>query len=168
MQIRLSLITLLAVCVLSGCDGEKRPAGFPPIFPCEITITQGGKPLEGALVRLMPEGTSSWVIGGNTNASGTATIRTDKYAGVPAGTFKVTVSKIYETPTQIQKPAETGTTFAEWEAWRAAMDAEKRPRYKHVKEEFENVDQTPLSITITKGKNKETFDLGEAVEILLD
>jgi len=166
MQIRLFIITLLAVCTFSGCGKEQRPAGFPPLYPCQITITQGEQPLEDALVRLLPEsGSFAWGITGKTDAHGTAKISTHtNYPGAPEGTFKVCVSKIYETPSAFPQPAKDAP-YEDWEAWRGQTNSEQRPKYQLVKPEYDDVKLTPHSISITKGKNKAAFDVGEAVRI---
>jgi len=167
-QIRTFILSIFVVCAFSGCGKEERPAGFPTLYPCTITITQEEKPLDGALVRLVPEsGSSQWIVSGKTDASGTAKLSTHaKFAGAPEGTFKVCISKIYETPSQFPPPAKDAP-YEEWEAWRAQSNSEQRPKYHHVKPEYDNVKATPHSITITKGKNRQTFDVGEVVEIII-
>jgi hypothetical protein len=166
MPIRTLIISLFVVCTISGCSKEQRPVGFPTLYPCQITITQGGQPLEGALVRLMPEsGKSEWVISGKTDAGGVAKVSTHgKFSGAPEGTFKVCVAKTYETPSQFQPPKEDAP-YEDWEAWRGQVNSEKRPRYHLVKPEYDDVRRTSHSIVVVKGKNRQTFDVGEAVEI---
>ena len=166
MLIRTFIITLLVVCVFSGCGGPQRPAGFPDLFPCDIKVTQEGEPLAEAVVRLLPEsGTNEWIISGKTDAYGIAKISTHaQFAGAPAGTFKVCVSKLYETPSQFEPPADSAS-YGEWQEWRDKTMAEKRPRFSLVKPEFDDIAKTPFSITVSKGKTRETFDVGEAVRI---
>jgi len=168
MQTKLLIITLLAVCVLSGCGGPARPAGLPTLYSCEITITQGGQPFEGALVRLLPDsGTFEWVISGNTDSSGIAKLVTHaKYPGAPEGTFKVLVSKTQLTPSKYPQPDDSAPQ-SEWEQWKEQAGSEKRQKVRYVKPEYDNVKTTPHSITITKGKNQQTFDVGEAIKEVL-
>jgi len=117
---------------------------LPDLFPCKITITQGGRPLEDATVQLVPEKDAfdfdfPWYIIGKTDANGTAKIFTHTdHAGAPAGKFKVLVSKI---------------------------DEESSMRY--VKAEYGDLAKTPHSITITRGINEATFDVGEAIRARL-
>ena len=155
MQIRLYLTLMLALCLLSGCQEKKRPDGLPELFPCVITITQGGQPLNGARVFLVSEsGNSEWTVSGNTDASGKAKISTHaNYAGAPAGTFKVLVSKTEMSPSQFTEPANNASPEERAE-YANSISTEKRIKYKLVKPEFDDVKTTPLSITITKGKNK--------------
>ena len=165
-RIFLALAITFVLCVLSGCEKAPRPDGFPDLFPCKITITQEGKPLEDALVRLMPEGwTFQWTISGKTDKNGVANIVTHtNYAGVPEGTFKVCVSKEEITPSQFPPPAKDAP-YEDWEAWRGKTNSENRPKYNLVKPEYGNDAETPHSLTISKGKNSKTFDVGEAVKI---
>lgn len=168
MPIRLFIITLFAVSIFSGCSKEQRPAGFPPLFPCEITITQGNKPLEGALVQLVPEsGTFQWTISGKTGSNGIAKLSTHaKFSGAPAGTFKVLVSKTEASLSKYPVPADDAPV-EEWTEYRGLISMEHRPLIQYVKPEYEEVKMTPHSMTIVKGKNKAAFDVGEEVEIVL-
>jgi len=167
MQIRIFIVTVLAVCVFAGCGGPPRPAGLPPLFPCDITIIQEGQPLEGALVRLIPEsGVSEWAISGKTNANGVAIISTALFRGAPEGTFKVLVSKTDVTPSQHTEPEDINSP--EWEGWNALVVTERRHTVMFVKPEYDQVRTTPHSITITKGRNQQTFDVGEPVAIRID
>ena len=167
MQIRtFIIITFLAMCVV-GCGGDKRPDGFPALFPCEITITQGDKPLEGADIRLMSERDSvAWVIHGRTDVNGVAKITTHaKFFGAPTGTFKVLVSKTSVTPSKYTEPPDTAS--AEWQKWYGQVTSELRHPVLYVKSEYDDVNTSPHSITVTKGKNRQTFDVGEPVEIIM-
>jgi hypothetical protein len=50
------LFSLTLFCTLfsvSGCKDSSRPEDLPKLFPCVITITQEGKPLEEASVELV-------------------------------------------------------------------------------------------------------------------
>ena len=168
MPIRLFIITLFAVSIFSGCSKEQRPAGLPPLFPCKIMITQGNKPLEGALVQLVPEsGTFQWTISGKTDSSGVAKLSTHaKFSGAPAGTFKVLVSKTEASPSKYPVPADNAPV-EEWTEYRGQISMEHRPLIQYVKPEYEDISSTPHSILITKGKNRQTFDVGEPVEIVV-
>ena len=165
MQTRILLALTLVLCVLSGCQGEKRPDGLPELFPCVITIIQGGQPLEGADIRLVPEDRQlGWTSNGKTDASGKAKISTHTgFAGAPAGTFKVLVSKMEMSPSQVPEITKDASP-AERAEYANKISAEKRIRYTLVKREFDDVKATPHSITIAIGKNEATFDVGEAIK----
>ena len=164
MQIRIYLAITFVLCILSGCKQQKRPEGFPALFPCTVTVTQENKPLEGASVRLLPEsGSFEWIIAGTTDASGTAKIFTHAdFAGAPAGTFKVLISKNEMEPSKLVQPKDKMSD--EWKEWFAKWQEEKLATFRYVKPEYDNVKTTPHSITITKGNNKGTFDVGEAIQ----
>ena len=162
MQIRLFIISLLVLCAFSGCGKDKRPADMPALYPCEITITQGGQSLAGALVTLKPTG--KWIMDGKTASNGTANIRTHgKFAGVPAGTYTVCVSKIEISPSSLVEPSKDAS-YEEWQDYHAKANAEKRPKYQLVNPEY-GTDTSTLSITVSKGKTRQTFDVGDAVKI---
>ena len=165
MQFRIFLAVTLVLCLLSGCNRQKRPDGMPPLFPCDITITQDGKPLDEADVRLVLEsGTTDWITAGKTNASGVAKLSTHaQFAGAPAGTFKVLVSKNVPAPSKYPMPAQDASPD-EWSEWRGKVQLETCPLVRYVKPEYENANTTPHSITITKGKNTATFNVGEAIQ----
>ena len=157
---------MLVLCILSGCNRANRPDGLPPLSSCEITITQGGEPLEGAFVQLMPEsGVFEWAVAGHTNASGVAKILTHaQFPGAPEGTFKVLVSKTELEPSKFG-PEPDDVNSPERAKWYDQVTNEKRDTIMYVKPEYDKAHTTPLSITITRGRNRETFDVGEPVEI---
>lgn len=165
MQCRIFLAITLVLCILSGCKQQPRPAGLPTLYPCEITITQENQPLEEADVRLLLEnGTTEWVTSGKTNARGVAKLSTQAhFAGAPAGTFKVLVSKNVPAPSKYPTPAKDAST-EEWTEWRGKIVSETCPLIRHVKPEFDDAGQTPHSITISKGKNNAVFDVGEPIQ----
>jgi len=167
MQIRRLIGAALVLCAFSGCGGSERPDGLPPLHPCEITITQGGNPLGGASVRLVrDDGTSAWPITGRTDSSGVAKITSHaQFAGAPEGTFKVLVSKTEMEPSKYTQPAKDAPQ-AEWDEYLGATTTEVRRRIAYVEPQYDDVKAAPHSITIVKGKNKATFDVGEAVEII--
>jgi len=156
---------LLALTFLSGCDQKAKPAGMPDLYPCSITITQGGGPLQGALVRLEPKqgGNIGWGVDGRTNARGVAQIATGiDFKGAPAGEYFVLVSKTEMAPSKFSPTSPEDP--AEAAKWYNDSINEKRAIYRLVKAEFDNTKTTTLSITIAKGKNNATFDVGEPVK----
>lgn len=78
-----------------GCGSD---TGLPPLHAAKGTVTQGGKPVSHALVRLRPEKDDpTLTIVGTTDAQGhfelsTQTTRGNvKRPGVPEGTYRVTI-----------------------------------------------------------------------------
>ncbi len=77
-----------------GCSGDMNSSGAP-IVSAHGKITISGKPLDGALVEFIPEGDTKGFGGfGMTDASGAYALTTRfKEPGVPAGQYKVVVTK---------------------------------------------------------------------------
>ena len=87
-----TLFAGLAACL--GC-GQKLPPGMPKLNPCTITVRMDGKPVENVTVRLISGEQIHWGCSGITNSSGQAALVTDgKYKGVPAGQYKVLLTRI--------------------------------------------------------------------------
>ncbi|MDR3182062.1 MAG: hypothetical protein LBT89_03930, partial [Planctomycetaceae bacterium] len=84
----------------------------------------------------------SFSFSGLTDAQGKLTpVAQGKYKGVPAGKWKVGVSKV--------EFRESGNL-----EWTVTL----------VDKQYHNASESPLEIVIAKGKNDFTFDVGEAVE----
>jgi len=138
---------------------------MPDLYPCSITIKQGGAPLVGAVVSLRQKQGESigWNTEGITDSRGVAHIATGiDFKGAPAGEYSVVVSKTEMAPSKFSPHAPEDP--AEAEKWYNESIAEKRMMYRLVKAEFSDAKTTPHSITITKGKNTATFDVGEPVQ----
>jgi hypothetical protein len=145
----------LALLVL-GCQGEPLPDGMPKLCPVSVTIVQEGKPLANASIRLIPDdSTNKWSSGGSTNESGVAKLFTHgKFAGVPAGSYKVTVTKI-------EMPAPVSADQQKLLEKSASAD---EPTYDLVPAQYSLPNQTPLRLTVkSEGNTYEPFDLGPAV-----
>lgn len=131
-----------------GCGGDKRPDGMPKIFPCTLTFTQGEKPLAGAQIMLYTKGEPCpWTVGGTTDENGEAAIKTHgKFNGAPKGEWSVVVTKnyiVYKNEKDVVGDV-----------------------YSNVELDYTDKETTPLEFK-TDGKTKQSFDLGEEVEIYL-
>ena len=141
-------LSVLLCCILLftvGCgDGRPKPKDMPPLYPCTLTFTQEGVPLEGARITLYSD--SKWGTGGTTDDKGEVKLVTQGYYdGVPEGTYKITVHKLV-----------------------VVMDAKNEVAIKQtdvVANEFKKEATTPLEITIGKKENDKTFDLGKAANV---
>ena len=60
--IRLSFIVFVSAFA-AGCSSEKRPDGLPELIPTVIKVTQGGAPLEGASISLVPQAADNSPLG---------------------------------------------------------------------------------------------------------
>ena len=153
---KLILPLLLTVTSFAGCAKDTRPKDFPPLFPCAITITQDGKPLEGATVNLVPmEGTDSkYQASATTGADGKAVIKTYGYDGTPAGKFKVCVWK-----TLTESGGKTTDGYGE------EIDA-PGIEYRTVEEIYSDAKTTPHEIEVVgKDTAPVSFDVGKSVKI---
>lgn len=144
------------VLLLGGCQQDTRSEGMPELHPVTLAILQADKPLAEASVRLIPEDSASpWYSGGTTDNRGIAIVQTGrKYQGVPAGSYKVTVSKI-------EMPTPASSEMSPLDGPRGS----EQPAYDLVAAEYTNPNQTPLQITVAAGDNTHEFDLGAAVRI---
>ena len=151
------VVTLILIAIsITGCGNDtSRPADLPPLFPCEITITQEGTPLAGATVALEAFGGTGSVYhpAGITDESGKAVMSTYGFNGVPAGTYKVTVRK-----TVVEDGAEIIDSYG---------DPARAPgaEYRAVEQQYSNAATTPHEIEITgeRGIARATFDVGRPI-----
>lgn len=159
MILSLGLVTVLFLT--SGC-GPGLPDGMPKLYPTTVTITVDGKPAEEAYVTAFPTDASfTWPLGGMTDAQGKISFIVDgKYEGAPEGELIICVKKTrtvtgptYDTP----RPTES---LSDIQAWEAQCEKE-REEYLVVGADYNVKETSPLKMTVTKGKNAETFDIPE-------
>ncbi|MDR0610625.1 MAG: hypothetical protein LBG58_10980 [Planctomycetaceae bacterium] len=148
---RLFLFILLSLGIF-GC-GENRPDGLPKLYPVSLQFTQDGIPCNGASVHLVPLEEIVWAIGGSTDANGTVVFKTHgKFAGVPAGKYKVTVSKT--------EREEIGPTP------QSIYESQEIVFYDLVEQVYSNPKMTPLEIEVVAGKKlSKSFELGKAIRV---
>ncbi|MFG0261658.1 MAG: carboxypeptidase regulatory-like domain-containing protein [Novipirellula sp. JB048] len=153
---RVCTILLTVSLTLLGCSAEQLPDGMPELQPLTIEIVQGGTPLEGASVQLIPQdAANTWASGGSTDPRGQAEIMTmGKYRGAPVGTYKVTIDKfLNDGPAAAMDDPSGGTAPTS---------------YRLVDPQFSRADTTTAEITVAKGEtNQATIDIGDAVKIKL-
>ncbi len=149
---RICAVALCALLAISsfGCKDKSRPADLPEdMSPCEITITQEGKPLAGATVDLQYTTNVKYNTSGVTDENGVAMMKTYGYAGAQQGTAKVRVDKLVtEGASEAEEYGEAGNLGQDFHL----VDAKYR-----------SFDTTDLEITIGKENSKESFDVGAAV-----
>ncbi|MDO4586887.1 MAG: carboxypeptidase regulatory-like domain-containing protein [Planctomycetia bacterium] len=148
-KIAIVLLGFLISGIVFGC-GKKKPDGMPKLVPCEVSVIQDGKPLEGAVVSFYSD-TIKWSISGTTDANGLAKIHTHgTYPGSPEGEFKVTVTKTVIEQTTQPEPVSASVTVS------------PSPSYDSVDSQYKMRNSTPLTITVS-GKTTQSFDVGAAV-----
>lgn len=169
--IRYMLLLSLVCLLLGGCS--RSSDGLPPLYPCQITILQEGKPLSNAYVTLFidrGESTSetghqqNWAVSGATDSEGIALIGTNgRRLGAPQATYKVTIVKTVAAASKLGPPPPEDTPA--YRAWSEKSVSEVVPIYSVVDQKYSKVDQTPEIITIKKGKNNFSIDVGAPVNI---
>jgi hypothetical protein len=147
---------ILSLSLFSGCTDSSRPKDLPQLHPCTLTFTQDGKPLDGAVIALVPTGETvgKYQASTVTNAAGKAAFSTYGFSGVPAGRYKVTVKKNIESDLEYGKDdygdqiVIGGTT------------------YRLVEPKYSSAETTPFEIDIPLTKSTTlSFDTGKAVKI---
>ena len=147
---RFPVYSLVFCFVLTGC-GEPKPEGFPTLYPLTLTFVQDGGPCADTTIILVPQDSNPWTTGGVTDANGVVTFRTHgKHSGVPAGTYKITASKIEQE--FIYGPG---------------GEVQKANNYCLINPDYGSPDKSPFAIEVVAGKNNfEPFDLGKKVRVL--
>lgn len=145
------VLFVLALGALVGCSRERRPEGFPKLYPCTIQITQEGVPVPGVRVSLVhPELTARWAVGAETDDSGLATIRTHGFKGAPRGSYKVILSK-----KETVGRGWIGDEYSSYQGW------EDMKIMSLIAQEYESGEETPLEIEVERSAH-EKFDIGKA------
>ena len=152
-------LTRRGTASLPGCIKVlpfNRPSGLPPLHPTTVTIMQNGTPLSGVSVRLLSKEPSEWPSAGTTDASGKAEIVTyGQFPGVPTGEYMVILSKTESVSKGDGQSGEGGSG--------GTTEIFSLIAVEHTKE-----GTSTLQITVNKGKNATTFDVGEPVRVLVD
>jgi hypothetical protein len=168
---RFSVTLPLFLCILMstlivgvGCGGKQRPNDLPPLYHCEITVIQDGKPLSDAMVLLYPlDGNLRFAIGGKTDQNGVLILKTDnEWDGVPEGEYRISVSKQI-VPTDISLPGPQ-TSLAER---RKMLENQMKLTKETVAPQFSNRTKSELQLKVERKAVKESFDVGKAVDISL-
>lgn len=154
-----SVFVILTLVVCVSCGKAKKPDGMPDLYPCTITLTQGGEPLANASILCQSNDPKliRWAITGQTDEKGVAKIFTmGKYEGAPAGSFAVVVTK-EETEGDAGAPADIGD---------AGAVSPTGTVFSLVALELTAKETTPLKIDVqTSGANKFDFDCGEKIRV---
>jgi len=148
---------MFVVFAIAGCaKNDGRPADLPPLFPCEITITQEGTPLSGATIVLESFGETkvTYFPSGITNESGKAVLSTYGFNGVPAGTYKVTARK-----TIVEDVKQVLDGYGD-------LVNDNGVEYRTVERKYSYADTTPHEIEVSTGRGttQATFDVGKPIK----
>ncbi|MDR1290627.1 MAG: hypothetical protein LBK06_05445 [Planctomycetaceae bacterium] len=150
---------IFSIALFVGCEHSSKPSDLPVLYPCTLTFTQEGIPLVGAIIELAAQDANDtkYVPVQHTADDGTAKMSTYGFAGVPAGKYKIIVTKIVEDEIAVQDKDTGETIFVGSE------------RHRTIDAIYSDVKTTPLEVEVTgKEKNtKQTFDVGKAVKVKL-
>jgi len=145
---------LLPVFLFLGCSDSLRPSDLPPLFPCTITVTQGGVPLSGAFVALVSLEPQKYRPTAVTDADGNAVMLTYGHPGAPAGRYKIVV----------RKTIEDNIVMGINEYGEQAVISSNR--FETVYARYSNAETTPHEIEVTtRGRTRITIDVGEPVRV---
>ena len=163
------IFLFFAVCCLpslfTGC-GQRKPPGFPPVYPCTITVTKDGTALPNISVMLIPENPIDNVsITGGTDQNGTATIRTvSSYysaSGAPEGKYVIVLLD----NVSVDLPEIGDDVYESWSPQRRQAwddDIEKRIREARIIHgSLRNPLQSQASVTVTSSGSEATIDITE-------
>ncbi len=160
-------LVALSLAVVVGCSGK--PSGFPKTSSCEIVVVDGGAPIEGVEVSLIPETPISGVIvGGKTDASGKCVVQTTfanfVAPGAPEGSFVVTLRKD-PVPSMPELTIEQMTEMSRGEVDKYNADREEEianmPQIIPVA--LKTKDASPLKVAVP-GEKTTTIDVAEYAE----
>jgi len=163
---RLSLSLVLVSVLFSGC-ADKKPSGFPEVYPCTIKILKDGAPLNKVSIVLDATTPAFHNIGysGETNSQGTAVIETrypDYHTkGVPAGEYRVLLKKreVIEGEKTLEELRRMNSE--ELEVYTAEIERKRRTHVPTIPPKFWEFETSPLRITVERGGVDITFDIND-------
>ena len=148
-------IALCPLLLFFGCMDSSRPTDLPPLFPCTVSVTQGGGPLAGALVELQSPDSPTYRPSSTTDESGNATMMTYGYPGAPAGKYKIIV----------RKSVEDDIVYGEDE--RGEQTIVSSNHYNVVEDIYNDASRSPHEVEVpanAKG-TRITIDVGTAIRV---
>ena len=165
----LSLFLLVGVSV--GCHSNL-PKDLPPLYPCTISVTQDGVPLERAVVALQyaegaaPAEGQLWFPRGVTDANGEAVLKANSlYPGAPIGHFKIIVTKFVPGESKYGPPPPEDDP--RYSGWVQKVSGEIPPVFGIIEKQYTEAETTPHEIEIKKGKNSASIDVGKPTRYLV-
>ena len=146
---RYTYILLLLLLLLFGCTESNRPGDMPKLFPCTVSVIQGGGPLEGAIVTFHSDSEQKYRPVAYTGADGNAVMQTYGFPGVPIGKYKITVRKVVDDDF-VYRTDEDGIEVIV-----------SSNTYRLVDPLYSDVETTPHEIEITSKRAQAKLDVGE-------
>jgi len=147
-----------------GCQDSKAPKDFPKTYPAKVIVKEGETPLEGVMVLLYAQNLQgSWAPSGNTNASGVAELVTNQGnymgKGVPADTYKVTLSKQPKAPSELPSEEVNNMSYDEQMVYSQKINAELAKMPPIIPRALTQPRETLLTLTVTESGGELTVDL---------
>ncbi|MDR1480783.1 MAG: Ig-like domain-containing protein [Planctomycetaceae bacterium] len=152
--------------VFSGCT--KKPADFPLIYSCLITVVNNDKPIEGATVTLNYETIGAVTVTAITDSRGIAKIKLfqSSYSavGAPVGKAKILLRKMPFVPDTRTEEEKKGKSIDEEEAYKQSLldKADAMPR--EIPDSLGIASTTPLTIEIQNKPNILTIDISKYIQ----
>lgn len=164
---RLGLVTIFALSfvVSSGC-GPSKPDGFPALKSCQVTVTDGGTPIAGAMVHLTPKTSmSSLFMTGTTDSNGVAVISTRRgefeRPGAPEGDYSVIINKdVTVDMPSLSEEESNRMTPKQQEDWNAEFE-KKKEAGRIIPKILEDPAQTPLTLQVGTAAASLTVDVSQ-------
>ena len=151
----ISFTTFLMILTFIGC-AKKMPPGLPPLVPCKVKVHDNGRPL--AMIGISFERTEgqSWGLNGVTDSNGVAVAKTIigsfHASGIPAGSYRMTLSERIELPPELiddndpKMPARQQKYFDEHRTLPAILC---------------NSFRTPLELVVTESSGEMVVDIAK-------
>lgn len=161
----ISLVVIL-VLFFAGC-GSPKPAGLPDLIPHQVRIHDNGKPLEKVDISLLrEEGQGAWSMGGITDSSGNATLRTIfasfEGSGVPVGTYRVILNKSVDYPPELILTEEQSMKLSPQEL---VPIENKRKKYEEEHRVLpplvSDPEKSPITISVSKTNEVSDIDVSK-------
>jgi len=150
---RHTYILLLPFLFLFGCADSDRPSDMPKLYPCTVSVIQGGSPLEGAIVTFHSDSEQKYRPVAYTGTDGNAVMLTYGFPGVPTGKYKITVSKVVD---------DDFVYGADEDGMEIIVSSNT---YRLVEETHSKVETTPHEIETTTKRGQITLDVGAPVRV---
>ncbi|MDR1480308.1 MAG: hypothetical protein LBJ00_15340 [Planctomycetaceae bacterium] len=138
----------------AGCGSSAKPTDLPELHPVTITVTSEGKALEGAIIQLVSDPPQKFQATTGTDTDGKAVMKTYNYDGVPAGKFKVVITRDVDDDFVYTKNSDGSQGIA------------GSTRYQTIDTTFYDAITTPFEIEIPlKAGTNTSFEVGKTIKV---
>jgi len=166
MKTSINLILGLFLLSVIGCSGTRVPSDFPKTFPATVTVKEGETPLADTMILLYnQEARGSWACSGNTDANGKAELVTNQGShmakGVPAGSYKVTLSKTSKAPSERSADEVAAMSYDEQIAYNQRISTELAKMPPPIPRTLTHPKETPLTLEVTDSGGELVVDLSQ-------